>query len=241
MGTVSDDRGPGEIPVLVELEVQQWVDEALRNAARATERILDRVASMGVRRPDQDCGEASDSDLADSKAAQVVMRAATAYPLNDMQLERIVKLALGKRVLEAMAATAGRDPPGATISVVRTIDSLQTRPEVMSNDGCESHRMESTEPEELPSASGTARPKTPSSGGTAAERSSEVPAAQQPVWGSPNMTTTAIPNGKKRSRAAEGCQGGHGDRRRDIGCEWRAGTCAGEAAAVSSVWLHKET
>jgi hypothetical protein len=43
MGTVSDDRGLEEIPVLVELEVQQWVDEALRNAARATERILDRI------------------------------------------------------------------------------------------------------------------------------------------------------------------------------------------------------
>jgi hypothetical protein len=130
----------------VELEVQQWVDEALRNAARATERVLDRVASMGVRRPDQDCGEASDFDLADSKAAQVVMRAVTAYPLNDMQLERIVKLALGKRVLEATAATAGRDPPGATTSVVRTIDSPQTRPEVMSDDGSESHRTDSTEP-----------------------------------------------------------------------------------------------
>jgi hypothetical protein len=40
IGTVSDDRGPEEIPVLVELEVQHWVDEALENAARATERIL---------------------------------------------------------------------------------------------------------------------------------------------------------------------------------------------------------
>jgi len=86
MGTVSDDRGPEEISVLAELEVQQWVDEALRNAARATERILDRIASLGVRRPDQDGGEASDFDLADSKAAQTVMRAVTAYPLNDMQL-----------------------------------------------------------------------------------------------------------------------------------------------------------
>jgi hypothetical protein len=40
MGTVSDDRGTEEIPVLVELEVQHWVDEALENATRATERIL---------------------------------------------------------------------------------------------------------------------------------------------------------------------------------------------------------
>ncbi len=139
MGTVSDDRGPEEIPVLVELEVQQWVDEALRNAARATERILDRVASLGVRHPDRDYGEAGDFDLADSKAAQTVMRAVTAYPLNDMQLERIVRLALGKRVLQATAATAGGDPPGATTSVVKTVGSPQTGPEVMSDDGSESH------------------------------------------------------------------------------------------------------
>jgi hypothetical protein len=111
MGTISEDRGPEEIPVLVELEVQQWVDEALRNTARATKRILDRVASLGVRCPDQSCGEAGDFDLADSKAAQTVMRAVTAYPLNDTLLERIVKLALGKRVLEATAETAGGSPP----------------------------------------------------------------------------------------------------------------------------------
>jgi hypothetical protein len=130
MGTVSDDRGPEEIPVLVELEIQQWVDEAMRNAARATERILDRIASLGVRSPDKDCGEAGDFDPADSKAAQTVMRAVTAYPLNDMQLERMVRLAMGKRVLEATAATAGRDPPQATTSVVTTVGSPQTGPEM---------------------------------------------------------------------------------------------------------------
>ena len=146
------------------------MDEALRNAARATERILDRVASMGVRRPDRDYGETGDFDLADSKAAQTVMRAVTTYPLNDMQLERIVRLALGKRVLEATAATAGRDPPGATTSVARTVDDPQTRPEATSDDGCESHRADSTEPEESPSANGTAQPATPSAEGVAAER-----------------------------------------------------------------------
>jgi hypothetical protein len=72
MGAVSDDRRQEEISVLTELEVQQWVDEALENAARATERILDKTASLGARRPDQDSGEASDFDLADSKAAQTV-------------------------------------------------------------------------------------------------------------------------------------------------------------------------
>jgi hypothetical protein len=67
IGIVSDDQGPEEVPVLVELEVQQRGDEALRNAARATERILDRVASLGVRRPDQDREDPGDFDLADSR------------------------------------------------------------------------------------------------------------------------------------------------------------------------------
>jgi hypothetical protein len=202
MGTVSDDRGLEEIPVLVELEAQQWVDEALRNPARATERILDRVASLGVRRPDWDHGEAGDFDLADSKAAQTVMRAVTAYPLNDMQLERIVRLALGKRVLEATNATEGRDPPGATTSVVRTVGSPQTEPEVTSDDGSESHRTDSTEPEGPPSASGTARPTLPRPEEVAAERCSEASVARQQSGGQPNTTTTTVPNGKKRSRAA---------------------------------------
>jgi hypothetical protein len=39
----------------------------------------------------------------------------------------------------------------------------------------------------------------------------------------------------------EGCQGGCGDRRHDIGRERRAGTRAGEAAAVSGVRLHERT
>ncbi len=164
IGTVLDDRGPEEIPVLVELEVQQWVDEALRNAAHATERILERVASLGVRRPDQDRGETSDFDLVDSKAAQTVMRAVTAYPLNDAQLERIVKLALGKRVLEASTAATGRDLPRATTSAIGPIDGLQARSEVVSDDGCESHGTDSTDPEGPPLASRVTRPTSPRSG-----------------------------------------------------------------------------
>ncbi len=191
MGIVSDDRGLEEIPVLVELEVQQWVDEALRSAARATERVLDRVASLGVRRPEQDHGEAGDFNLADNKAAQTVMRAVTAYPLNDAQLERIVRLALGKRVLEATTASA-----------VRTVDSPQTGPEVMSDDGSESHGTDSSEPEGPPLASRVTQPASPRSGEAAAVKYSEASAARQPSEGPPNGTTTAVPSGKKKSNAA---------------------------------------
>jgi hypothetical protein len=131
------------------------------------------------------------------------MRALTAYPLNDVQLERIVRLALGKRVLEATAATAGRDPPGATTSVVRTVGSLQIGSEVMSDDGSESHDTDSTEPEGPPLASGTTRPTSPRSEEVATVKYSEASAAQQPSGDPPNVTTTTIPNGKKRSRAAK--------------------------------------
>jgi hypothetical protein len=202
IGTVSDDRGPEEIPVLVELEVQQWVDKALRNAARATERILDRVASLGVCHPDQDREEAGDFDLADSKAAQTVMRAVTAYPLNDAQLERIVKLALGKRVLEVSTATAGRDFPRATTSPVGPIGGLQARPEVMSDGGCESYGTDSTEPEGPLLASRVTQPTSPRSVEAAALKPSEASAAQQLGGSPPNEAATAIPSGKKKGKAA---------------------------------------
>ncbi len=53
-----------------------------------------------------------------------MVRAVTAYPLNAAQLERIVKLALGKRVLEVSVATAGRDLPRATTSAVGSVGGL---------------------------------------------------------------------------------------------------------------------
>jgi hypothetical protein len=202
MGTVSDDQGPEEIPVLVELEVQQWVDEALRKAARATEHILDRIASMGVRHPDKDREEAGDFDLADSKAAQIVMRAVTGYPLNDAQLERIVKLALGKRVLEVLTATAGRNFPRVTTSAVGPAHGLQTRPEVMSDDRSESHGTDCADPEGPPLASRVAQPTPPRSVEAAALKPSEAPTVQQPGGSPPNWTTTTIPSGKKKGRAA---------------------------------------
>jgi hypothetical protein len=202
IGTVSDDRGPEEIPVLVELEVQQWVDEALRNAARATECILDRVASLGVRRPDQDREEAGDFDLADSKAAQTVMRAVTAYPLNNTQLERIVKFALGKRVLEASTTAAGRDLPRVTTPAVGSVGGLQAGSEAMSDDGSESHSTDSTDPEGPPLAIRMTQPTPPRAREAAAMKSSEASAARQPGGSPLNGTATTIPSGKKKGKAA---------------------------------------
>jgi hypothetical protein len=94
--TISGDLGPEEIPVLVDFEVQHWIAEALEGATRATGLIIGRVASMGVHRPNLGRKEAGTLDPVASSATQAMMRAATADPLSDAQLEQIVKLALGR-------------------------------------------------------------------------------------------------------------------------------------------------
>ncbi len=202
MGTVSDDQGPEEIPPLVELEIQHWVDEALENARRATERILDRVASMGVRRPSLDQEEASDFDLTDSKAAQAVMRAVTAHPLSDAQLERIVRLTLGKRVLSVASMTASGNPPQVTTSVVGSAGGHQAGPEVMSGDKSESHGTDCTGSEGPPLASRVVQPTSPRSVEAAAPKPSGAPAVQPPGGDPSIMTMITVPGGKKKNKAA---------------------------------------
>jgi hypothetical protein len=127
----------------------------------------------------------------------------TAYPLTDTQLERIVKLALGKRILEAAITTAGRGPPRAAASVARAIDYPRTGPEAMSDDGDESCRADSTEPEGSPPATRATRPATPSAEGVTTEKGSEKPAAQQPAGDLPSAAAITPSGGKKRSKAAK--------------------------------------
>ncbi len=55
--TISEDRGPEEILVLVDLEVQHWIAEALEGATRALELIRDRIAPADVRHPSRGEGE----------------------------------------------------------------------------------------------------------------------------------------------------------------------------------------
>ncbi len=66
---------------------------------------------MGVHRPNLGQEEAGVFNLTTSRVTQAVMRAVTAYPLSDAQLERIVRLALGKRVLAASTRMARGNPP----------------------------------------------------------------------------------------------------------------------------------
>ncbi len=131
-----------------------------------------------------------------------MMRAATANPLSDAQLERIVKLALGKRVPVAPAVMAGRDPPQATTSEARPAGDHQAGPEVVSEDEGESHATDCTGPEGPPPARGVVRPASPELREAAALRPSGAPVAQLPGKNPSVKTMVTVPGGKRKSRAA---------------------------------------
>ncbi|MFN9908725.1 MAG: hypothetical protein ACK56F_21795, partial [bacterium] len=74
--------------------------------------------------------------------------------------------------------------------MARASDGPLTRPEVMSDNGCESHRADSTKPEGSPSANGTEQPATPDAEGVAAEEGSEASATQPPDEIPPSAAAT---------------------------------------------------
>jgi hypothetical protein len=199
--TISDDRGPEEILVLVDFKVQHWIAEALESATRATGLIIGRVASMGVHRPNLGRKEAGALDPAASRATQAVMRAVTADPLSDAQLERIVKLALGKRVPIASAAMGSGDPPQVTTPAVEPAGNHQAERKVESEDESEGHASDFTGPEESPPAMSRIQPASPELRGTAARPLSGTSAAQLPDRAL-QATAAAATQGGKKNRAA---------------------------------------
>jgi hypothetical protein len=135
---VSEDRGMEEIPVLVDLEVQHWIAEALETAAHALGLVGDRITQTGMqcmrRNGRRSQNESSSPSPAAKRARQAVLDAATADPLSDSQLERVVRLALGKRVpvtvetskavaAYAAAASAGGDDTSWTPGAAATSTS----------------------------------------------------------------------------------------------------------------------
>jgi hypothetical protein len=105
---ISEDQGTEEIPVLVDLEVQHWIAEALEGATHASELVGDRITRIGVQCTSRDGKRSQNKSSYPSPAAkrvkQAVLDAATADPLSDSQLERVVRLALGKKVPVAVEA-----------------------------------------------------------------------------------------------------------------------------------------
>ncbi len=166
MEAISEDRGAEEIPVLVDLEAQHWIAEALEGAARASELISDRIAPAGVccpsRGEEESRAEVSGLSPAAARAAQTVMRAATTDPLSDSQLERVVRLALGKRVPtastiskaavthNAAATTTGGDFSRASAPAAELTEDHQAERRVESEDESESHASDPTGPKGSP-------------------------------------------------------------------------------------------
>ncbi len=112
--------------------MQHWIAEALEGAAHASELVGDWITQIGVQCTSRDGkrsrNESRNPSPAVRRVRQAVLDAAMADPLRDSQLERVVRLALGKRVpitVEAnkavvacaVAAAAGGDEaprtPGA--------------------------------------------------------------------------------------------------------------------------------
>ncbi len=218
--TISDDRGPEEISVLVDFQVQHWIAEALEGATRATELIIDRVASAGVYQPNRGDEEgrkkAGGLDPAAGRAAQAVMRAATADPLSDSQLERVVKLALGKRVPVALTAVGGGSPSQASAPAVEPAGNHQAERRVEFQDESESHTSDLTGPGGSPPAMGRIRPASSELRGVAAQSSSGTPVAQLSGTAPLAKAAAATQGGKKKNRAA-----------------WRAARAAWEAEDCS--------
>ncbi len=191
----------------MDFEVQHWIAEALEGGTRPTELIIGRVASAGMYRPNLGKEEgrkrAGVLDPAAGRAAQAVMRAATADPLSDAQLERIVKLALGKRIPIAPAATGGGDPSQATTPAVgpAAAGNQQAERGVESEEESESHASDLAGPGGSPPATGKARPASPEP--RLAAQSSSGTLAAQPSGTAPQAKAVVMTQGgKKKSRTA---------------------------------------
>jgi hypothetical protein len=189
----------------VDFEVQHWIAEALEGATHATELILGRVASAGKHRLSQGDKDgrkkAGDLDPAASRAAKAVMKAATADPLSDAQLDRIVKLALGRRIPAAPAAAGGEVLSQAATPAVGPTGNQPARRRVESEDGGESHASDLTGPKGSPPAMGRARSALPEPR-QAAQSSSGTPAAQSSGTAPQAKAGATAQGGKKKSRAA---------------------------------------
>jgi hypothetical protein len=218
MEATSEDRGAEEIPILVDLEVQHWIAEALEGTTRASELIGDRIALAGVcclsRGEEESRTEASSLRSAAGRVTQAVMRAATTDPLSDSQLERVVRLALGKRapaasttskaaVAHAAAATtSGGDPSRASAPAVELTDDHQAEWRVASEDESESRASDPTRPEGSPPAVSRVRLASPGPLGVTAQSSSEASVTQLTCTSPPTEATIAAQGRKKKNRAA---------------------------------------
>jgi hypothetical protein len=114
LGDISENRGTEEIPVLVDCEVQHWMAGALEGPKLASGLVRERIAKIGTQHAGRDGEEGRDKQGCPSPAARkarhTVLDAARGDRISDSQMERLVKLALGKttypKVRDGKAAEA---------------------------------------------------------------------------------------------------------------------------------------
>jgi hypothetical protein len=148
------------------------------------------------------------------EAAQAVMRAATTDPLSDSQLERVVRLALGKRVPAASttskaavahaatATTSGRDSSRASAPAVELIGDHQAEQRMESEDESESRASDPTRAGGSPPAVSRVRPASPEPLEAAAQTPSEASITQFGGASPPAEAVAATQGGRKKNKAA---------------------------------------
>ncbi len=201
----------------MDLEVQHWIAEALEGAARVSELMGNRFALAGVRHwsqgKEESRKEAGSQSLAARKAPQAVIRAATTDPLSDSQLERVVMLALGKRVPDmsetskavtahtAAAAAGGRDSSRA--AAAEFISGHQVERRMESKDEGEDRASDSIRAGESPPAVSRIQPAPPEPQEAAAQAPSEVSDAQSEGASQPAEAAVTTQGRKRKNRAAK--------------------------------------
>ncbi len=194
--------------------------------------IIGQVASMGMHCLNLGRKEAGALDPAACRATQAVMRAATADPLSDAQLEQIVKLAFGKRVPIASATMGSGDPPQATTPAMEPAGNHLAEREVESEDEGETRGITACD------GQGAARiTETAGDGGPVIIRDiGRAAIGRRPI----GQGGGHDPRRKEDEQSGqESCQSGHGSRGRLTDCRWRPSTTSEEVTAVSGVQLNE--
>jgi hypothetical protein len=265
MKDISKDRGTGEIPVLVDLEVQPLIAEALEGATHTLELMGDRITQIGVQCTSRDGkrsqNESSDPSPAAKSARQAVLEAAKAGPLSDSQLEMVIRLALGKRVpvtIEASKAVvacaaapkaSGDDAPCTPGAAFKFARMHQPKRRLEPEDKNENRSPEPTEAGESPPAGSEAQSTPPELRQVAAQVSPAAPMSPLESTAAPSGVTVKAKKKKARTKAAEmSASTATGAGPREAPLTAKAGSEVPPAAepswrkrgALPCVWMHSE-
>ncbi len=219
---ISEDRGTGEIPVLVDLEVQHWIAEALEGATHASELVGDRITQISVQCTSRDGKRSQNESSNPSPAAKRATGCAgrpTADPLSDSQLERVVRLALGKRVPVAVEASkavvayaaaakaSSNDAPRTPRAASEFARIHHPKRRLEPENESENRSPEPTGAGESPQAAGEAQSAPPERRLATAQASPAAPTTPPESAAAPSGATAKTKKKKAKTKAAEASTG----------------------------------